>query len=84
MRIEEFREFWAAIVERLLLNKAPAKIIDDALSQQVHIHCNRDEYRLFCSSDLAEYLERNLDKFKPIYCKYLDNGSGVKLIYVVK
>lgn len=83
MKIEEFREFWAAIVEKLLLNKAPAKIIDDALSQQVHIHCNRDEYRLFCSSDLAEYLERNLDKFKPIYCKYLDKGSGVKLTYIV-
>lgn len=84
MKIEEFREFWAAIVERLLHIKAPHQILDDALSPQVCMRTVRDEYRLYCSAGLADYLERNLDKFKHIYQKYLDKGSGVKLTYMVE
>lgn len=84
MRLDQFNDFWGEVVEKLLNTKAPSEIIEDALAPQVHMTINRDEYRLYCSEALAEYLERNLDKFKPIYCKYLDMGSGVKLQYIVK
>lgn len=82
MTSQLFIEFWRDITRQLIVNDTPIEILEDAHSEDILMEEINGVYYLHCPLRLYAYLERNLDLFKPVYRKYLDKGSGVKLQYI--
>ena len=67
---KDFLATWEEIYKNMLSLGAPYELRMDALSDDVKWDLKNNRVILFCSDRLREYIERNLDTFKPIIRRF--------------
>ena len=75
-------EVWSEIVDIIVRIGTPAEVRKAAVSAKTGCQIHGREMHVIIPDIVREYIEKNLDTFKPVFLPFLRSHNCTKLIYI--